>query len=112
MSEFDRLLADLENTLARQRESSRQMRKSMNSASRYTGRTRRPDFGKTEQPVAVDLLKAETQLRDLDRRGVADQGAKQHSLGQIDGIASNPDRQAEVMPIGPYADLLRSLDEL
>jgi hypothetical protein len=72
MSEYTDLLADLENTLATQRREGRRMLKSL-SAGRARTR-RRLDFGKTGSrhisASRIDLVKAETTLRSLDRAGL------------------------------------------
>ncbi len=72
MSEYTDLLADLENTLATQRREGRRMLKSL-SAGRARAR-RRLDFGKTGSrhisASRIDLVKAETTLRSLDRAGL------------------------------------------
>ena len=72
MSDIEKMLADLEAThrqMVRDGQHRRQLMKSLT----YTGNTRRraPDFGKPGvQPAGIDLLKAENQLRALDRAGL------------------------------------------
>ncbi|GAB6047374.1 hypothetical protein JCM19379_11980 [Methyloparacoccus murrellii] len=66
MTESERLLAELEATVNRQRREGRALVKSL-SAGRYTGRTRRPDFGRQDQPL--DLVKAQLTLNHLHRAG-------------------------------------------
>jgi hypothetical protein len=72
MSEYTDLLADLENTLATQRREGRRMLKSL-SAGRARAR-RRLDFGgasvRHSGDSRIDLVKAETTLRSLDRAGL------------------------------------------
>lgn len=74
MSEYTDLLADLENTIAAQRREGRQMRKALSAGRARTNTRRRPDFGKTGSrhisASRIDLVKAETTLRNLDRAGL------------------------------------------
>ena len=73
MTETERRLAELENmhrAMVRDGENRRRM---MAKSFGYAGNTRRraPDFGKPGvQPAGIDLLKAENQLRALDRAGL------------------------------------------
>ena len=70
MSEYEKLLADLEASVAKL--DRRPLRKSLNAnKARYQGNTRRaPDFGKDgDQPAGVDLLKAELAFNALCKSG-------------------------------------------
>jgi hypothetical protein len=65
MTTIDRQLAELEDEINRQRRSGRAMLKALSRYRQGPLHTSRPEHGQ-----GIDLLKAETQMRDLDRRGV------------------------------------------
>lgn len=77
MTIYDRQLAEIEELYNRQRHSGRQMLKAL----------RHNDYGTLHKPrpegQGFDLMKAENQMRDLDRRGVLTRGQSEAAWAKL-----------------------------
>ena len=92
-----RLFKDIETLLAEQE---RDLAKSMSAARRLgRSRRRRPDFGRVgarpASTAGIDLVKAETQLRAVDRAGLLTKAQSNEAWRRLNSL-----RPVQIIPLG------------